>query len=173
MQTYLYVVCACSSSPYYWAESPSPVNSRTATPHMDQLRSESAIFTRAYSAGVMCAPSRFALMTGRYPSRGEKAQKMTSSTSCTNSADNPNRHRVTDVKVSHLLCFTCAPAGARFVFEHIRTHIILFPSTLQVFTTRLDTNDKVKNLPQTLKAAGYRTGVVGKWHLSVETTVSA
>ena len=37
------------------------------TPHLDRLASQGTIFRRWYAAGVTCAPSRAALMTGRYP----------------------------------------------------------------------------------------------------------
>ena len=47
---------------------PSSLRSR-----LDQIGSEGAIFTRAYTACGMCAPSRLALLTGRFASRGEYA----------------------------------------------------------------------------------------------------
>ncbi|WP_020539518.1 sulfatase family protein [Lewinella cohaerens] len=37
------------------------------TPHLDQLADEGIMLTRAYSAGIVCAPSRQAFMTGKYP----------------------------------------------------------------------------------------------------------
>jgi len=39
------------------------------TPHLDLLAKESVIYTQARAAACMCAPSRAALMTGRYPTR--------------------------------------------------------------------------------------------------------
>ena len=42
---------------------------RHRTPHADQLRSESLRFTNAYCNGPNCAPSRAALMTGRFGAR--------------------------------------------------------------------------------------------------------
>src|SRR4051794_5776831 len=43
-------------------------NGRTEwrTPHLDRLAKEGTVFRRWYTAGVVCAPSRAALMTGRY-----------------------------------------------------------------------------------------------------------
>src|SRR4051794_28779114 len=38
-----------------------------ATPSIDRLAAQGTIFRRWYTAGVTCAPSRAALMTGRYP----------------------------------------------------------------------------------------------------------
>jgi arylsulfatase A len=38
-----------------------------ATPNLDRLASQGMTFRRWYTAGVTCAPSRAALMTGRYP----------------------------------------------------------------------------------------------------------
>src|ERR671912_2622828 len=37
-----------------------------ATPNLDRLASQGTVFKRWYAAGVTCAPSRAALMTGRY-----------------------------------------------------------------------------------------------------------
>lgn len=42
---------------------------RVATPNIDRLAGDGAIFTQAYSGTGTCAPSRAMLMTGRYPTR--------------------------------------------------------------------------------------------------------
>ncbi len=39
------------------------------TPHMDSLAHDGARFTQWYAASSICTPSRFGLLTGRYPSR--------------------------------------------------------------------------------------------------------
>src|SRR6516164_5462865 len=43
-------------------------NGRTEwkTPHLDRLAAQGTVFGRWYTAGVVCAPSRAALMTGKY-----------------------------------------------------------------------------------------------------------
>jgi len=41
------------------------------TPKIDAFRDESVIFTHAYASAPKCAPSRFSVLTGRYPSRSE------------------------------------------------------------------------------------------------------
>lgn len=44
------------------------------TPNMDRLASEGIRFTDAHAASATCTPSRYALMTGRYPWRNSKAK---------------------------------------------------------------------------------------------------
>ncbi len=39
------------------------------SPNLDQLAQQGIRFERAYMAGVWCAPSRFALMSGQFPAR--------------------------------------------------------------------------------------------------------
>lgn len=39
------------------------------TPNIDKLASEGRMFTDSHSASAVCTPSRYALMTGQYPSR--------------------------------------------------------------------------------------------------------
>ncbi len=45
-------------------------NSKIATPHIDRLAAEGMRFTDAHAAGPLCHVSRYGLMTGRYPFRG-------------------------------------------------------------------------------------------------------
>ncbi|TWT52249.1 Arylsulfatase [Thalassoglobus neptunius] len=41
--------------------------SKCETPHLDQLASQGMKFTDAHAAGSVCVPSRFGLLTGKYP----------------------------------------------------------------------------------------------------------
>ncbi|WP_209328765.1 sulfatase family protein [Lunatimonas salinarum] len=43
--------------------------SKIATPHIDRLASNGMLFTDAHSPASICTPSRYSLMTGRYPWR--------------------------------------------------------------------------------------------------------
>lgn len=84
------------------------------TPNLDRLAAGGLRFTAAYATSATCTPSRYALLTGKYPWR-EKG------------------HTILPGDASMII-----PAGS---------------------TT----------LPAILQQAGYRTGVVGKWHLGLGT----
>lgn len=82
------------------------------TPNIDALASGGIRFTEGYATSATCTPSRYALLTGRYPWRNEQAR--------------------------------------------------ILPGTapLLIDTTRI-------TLPKMLRAQGYHTGIVGKWHLGL------
>lgn len=44
-------------------------DSKIATPHIDRLANEGVRFVDAHSPGAWCVPSRYGLLTGRYPAR--------------------------------------------------------------------------------------------------------
>lgn len=44
-------------------------NAKFTTPNIDKLAAEGIIFTNAHSASSVCTPSRYSLLTGRYPWR--------------------------------------------------------------------------------------------------------
>ncbi|MEM9718993.1 MAG: arylsulfatase [Bacteroidota bacterium] len=44
------------------------------TPNMDRLASGGVRFTQGYASSATCSPSRYALLTGRYPWRNERAK---------------------------------------------------------------------------------------------------
>lgn len=84
------------------------------TPHIDSLAAGGLRFTRGYASSATCTPSRYALLTGQYPWRKEKARIL--------------------------------PGNAPLLID-----------TAQA------------TLPGLLRQAGYRTGIVGKWHLGLGT----
>lgn len=86
------------------------------TPNLDRLAHSGTRFTNAHSTSATCTPSRFALMTGRYPWRQQGTGVL--------------------------------PGDAKLIVP----------------------TDK-PTLPKVFKQAGYRTAVVGKWHLGLGTEV--
>ena len=84
------------------------------TPHIDRLAAEGMRFTDAHSPSSVCTPTRYALLTGRYPWRSR------------------------------------LPVGVL----HGYSRTLIEPNRPTVASL--------------LKASGYRTGVVGKWHLGLD-----
>lgn len=41
------------------------------TPHIDELASQGVKFTNAYASHPRCVPSRYSLITGKYPARAQ------------------------------------------------------------------------------------------------------
>ena len=48
--------------------------SKTPTPHIDRLAGQGIRFTNAHAPGAMCIPSRYGLLTGRYPFRRTRSR---------------------------------------------------------------------------------------------------
>ncbi|MEW6304368.1 MAG: sulfatase-like hydrolase/transferase [Verrucomicrobiota bacterium] len=90
--------------------------SEIPTPHTDRIAREGARFTHWYTASSICTPSRFGLLTGRYPNRSQ------------------------DQLLTALM-----PTTARDDDRGIRP-----PET---------------TIAGVLKQQGYRTAIIGKWHL--------
>jgi arylsulfatase A-like enzyme len=116
------------------------------TPGIDRLAAEGAVFTQSYSGASTCAPSRAMMMTGRYPTR-------------------------TGFE------FTPTPAGmAKIVGVVAASMDSGLP--VSVYDEALEESQppyERKGLPasevtiaETLKAKGYYTAHIGKWHLGRE-----
>lgn len=91
------------------------------TPNLDQLAERGMRFTNAYAACPICAPSRAAIMTGKFPSTSGFADNFVSETK-----------------------------GGILQRTQERSHLELEAVTLA----------------ESLKAGGYQTGFLGKWHLT-------
>ena len=87
--------------------------SKIPTPHLDRLAKEGARFTDAHSPSAVCTPTRYGLLTGRYPWR------------------------------TRLKRGVLSPWGAPLIEKDRLT------------------------LPAMLRAKGYATAAIGKWHLGM------
>jgi len=85
---------------------------KVPTPNIDAMAAAGVRFTNGYASSATCTPSRYALLTGRYPWRNKNA------------------------------------------------HILTGSAPLIIDTARI-------TLPKMLKAEGYQTAIIGKWHLGL------
>jgi len=113
-------------------------NAIIRTPNIDRLAQEGMRFTDFYACNALCSPSRFGLLTGRYPQR---------------------------VGMHWVLW----PEKKPFK-DHARMALGRLLSKVNIMNDPVDS--EVDGMPENeitiaeaLKGAGYRTGMVGKWHL--------
>ncbi|MGQ7944311.1 sulfatase family protein [Flavobacterium sp. WC2509] len=86
--------------------------SKIKTPNLDMLAKSGIQFSNAHSTSATCTPSRYALLTGRYPWRQNGTEIL--------------------------------PGDAKLIIPTDKT-----------------------TLPKVFQRAGYKTGIVGKWHLGL------
>ncbi|MFW5786549.1 MAG: sulfatase-like hydrolase/transferase [bacterium] len=114
------------------------------TPHIDSLGREGVVFTQATATTSICAPSRAALLTGRHQQRfGFEYQPHT---------------RYPRNRLEYL------------VFRHLIDTSPMVPKPPAPTPRRRDIENQglppsEVTLAEVLKARGYRTAAIGKWHL--------
>lgn len=114
------------------------------TPNIDALARQGVSFANAYATAAVCAPSRAALLTGRYQNRfGFESQPM---------------QRYVQNLAEYL--------GFRFLIDTDAMRPFLtrtYPDQDQRLLQGLPLSEIT--LPEIFQASGYATGIIGKWHL--------
>jgi len=112
-------------------------NEKFVTPNIDRFATQGTRFTDFYAAAPVCSPTRAACITGLAPARLKVTNHI------------PDRWQFYDAP---------APRGTKPKDRHGRKW---GPArSMNVL------DKKYKTLAQRLKAVGYHTGFVGKWHLA-------
>ena len=114
------------------------------TPHIDALGNEGVVFQNAYVTSPVCSPSRAAIFTGRYPQRFGFEYQM---------HDRYLRNRLE--YFGFKLFVDSAPWIPKWMSE--------VPDKTAIDQQGIPPSEIT--LPDLMKARGYRTGLVGKWHL--------
>ncbi len=118
-------------------------NGRLQTPHIDSLAAEGVVFEQSYAGNATCAPSRAMILTGRYPTR-------------------------TGFE------FTPTPGSMVPVVSFVRSQMEtnLPPTRINDQLVEDHLPYELQGLPssevtiaEVLKASGYYTAHIGKWHL--------
>ena len=116
------------------------------TPNIDKLAAQGAVFTQAYAGNATCSPSRAMLMTGRYPTR----------TGFEYTPTPPGMGRVVTMVANDLKAKSDNP---------LPRNIYMKPDgDVPDFYGQGLPPDEV-TVAEVLKARGYHTVHIGKWHL--------
>ena len=123
------------------------------TPNIDKLAEGGVKFDSFYACNSLCTPSRFGLLTGRYPERAGLGSLLLA------------KHigpRTTAVDKANW--------WTKFNDQYFRWWFVSYLSKLHFWD--FGTLPEVRGIPeeeitigQALQTVGYRTGLVGKWHL--------
>lgn len=106
------------------------------TPHMERLAAQSMVFSNAYAANPLCSPTRASILTGRYPARLRITKAITQYEPESDDTPAPVIPPV-------------APAWKRVCDAPNRNFLPLGETTVA----------------ESMRAAGYHTCYMGKWHL--------
>jgi arylsulfatase A-like enzyme len=115
-------------------------NGAVPTPNIDSIAKDGANLTQSYAGNATCAPSRAAIMTGRYATRFGFE-------------------------------FTPVPVQFARLLGHMETnaqHPPIYHAELEKdvpVMAEMTVPTSETTLPQMLKTKGYRTLMLGKWHL--------
>ncbi|MBN8218624.1 MAG: sulfatase-like hydrolase/transferase [Spirochaetes bacterium] len=119
---------------------------RQKTPHIDGLGREGVVFTAGYCTSPICAPSRASLLTGRYQQRsGFELQPMM-------------RYPKNRLEYGVYKNFVIPRTG-----DWVVAPLAPVPVADEILKQGLSPAELA--LPEILKASGYATAGIGKWHL--------
>jgi arylsulfatase A-like enzyme len=121
------------------------------TPNIDSIASDGVTFTNGYSASGTCAPSRAALMSGRYPTRFGFEFTPTPGP----------MQRI-------LMSISPRQEGVPSSISHFDD-----PTREAVPYTQMGMPTEELSLAERLKDQGYHTVHIGKWHLGTENGMNA
>jgi arylsulfatase A-like enzyme len=114
------------------------------TPNIDSIAKDGVMFTQGYCSAPICSPSRAGMLTGRYQQRyGYERQPMT---------------RYPKNRLEYYAFKYFVPTGNWIVAD---TDSV--PKQADIDKQGLPPSEII--LPEILKADGYKTAVIGKWHL--------
>lgn len=116
------------------------------TPHINAIAAQGVNFSNGYAAYSSCAPSRAALMSGRYPTRFGFAYTPT-----------PPGMMQTMASLSQTPADQPQPIS---YFDEVADQLVDY--------TEMGLPSEEVTLAETLKGAGYHTAHIGKWHLGQE-----
>jgi uncharacterized sulfatase len=124
---------------------------RLQTPHIDALAAKGAVFTQSYSGAATCAPSRAMLMTGRYPSR----------TGFAYTPMPPSMGRAVSIVAADM--------------DRTLPDALYYPEAAAnkpLYDFQGLPSEEI-TLAESLKARGYHTVHIGKWHLGRDSGMAA